>query len=153
MASGHRVPQWDRAMWSLMNRTGRLGFFGYSLIAGVLMGGAHLAVIVSHIHGHPSPAIHVLAIVVGLAGGWVAMANMVRRLHDIGWSGRWVVFVPIPVVGWILGFIISSRPGQRTANRFGPSHWKSGADGKAKPLPARADLGVSEHGFPVAWDS
>jgi uncharacterized membrane protein YhaH (DUF805 family) len=140
-------------MWSLMNRTGRLGFFGYSLMAGLLMGGARLAVTVTHMHGHPSLAIRALVIVVSLAGGWVAMANMVRRLHDIGRSGWWVALVPIPVVGWVLTFLLSSLPGQRTANRFGPSHWKSRAVGEAEPLPVSADIGLPGQRFPVAWDS
>ena len=140
-------------MWSLTNRTGRLGFFGYSLMSGLLMGGAGLAMWVAHLHGHPSLAIRALDMVVTLAGAWVATANGVRRLHDIGWSGWWVLLGPVPVAGWVLTFLLSSLPGQRTENRFGPSHWKSRAVGEAERLPVSADLGLSEQRFPVAWDS
>jgi uncharacterized membrane protein YhaH (DUF805 family) len=49
----------------------------------------------------------------------------VRRLHDIGWSGRWVLVELFPPVGLVLAFVLIFFPGMREGNRYGgpPGSW------------------------------
>jgi uncharacterized membrane protein YhaH (DUF805 family) len=50
-----------------------------------------------------------------------ALAVTVRRLHDTGRSGWWILIQLVPLVGWIVLLIflfIDSQPGQ---NAYGPS--------------------------------
>ncbi|PWJ18169.1 DUF805 domain-containing protein [Jannaschia seohaensis] len=64
------------------------------------------------------------------AAGWLALlwifglavpslAVSVRRLHDVGWSGWWML-AGLVGVGWIFLILLFAWPGQATANRFGP---------------------------------
>jgi uncharacterized membrane protein YhaH (DUF805 family) len=49
------------------------------------------------------------------------IAVSVRRLHDTGRSGWWLLIVLVPLIGWIVLLIfmlIDSQPGQ---NAYGPS--------------------------------
>lgn len=43
----------------------------------------------------------------------------VRRMHDIGRSGWWVLINLIPVIGWILFVWWATRPSQPTPNNWG----------------------------------
>lgn len=46
----------------------------------------------------------------------------VRRLHDLGLSGWWLLLECIPYVGWWLGlveFVLDCLPGKPTANQYG----------------------------------
>ena len=51
-------------------------------------------------------------------------ALSVRRLHDLGRSGWWVLLKLIPLLGWLLVQVLALLPGHATANRYGqaPSH-------------------------------
>ncbi|UWQ19155.1 DUF805 domain-containing protein [Jannaschia sp. M317] len=64
------------------------------------------------------------------AGGWMfilviaafmvpTLAVAVRRLHDIGWSGWWLLLTFLPF-GQLAIMIMSVLPGQATENRWGP---------------------------------
>ncbi len=44
----------------------------------------------------------------------------VRRLHDIGRSGWWILIGIIPIVGWIVVIYWYVQPGNVGANPFGP---------------------------------
>ena len=48
------------------------------------------------------------------------LAVSVRRLHDIGKSGWWLLIALIPIVGAIMLIIWDVREGERGDNRFGP---------------------------------
>lgn len=48
------------------------------------------------------------------------LALSVRRLHDIGRSGWWVLIVLIPLLGALLLIWWHAQPGERAENRFGP---------------------------------
>jgi uncharacterized membrane protein YhaH (DUF805 family) len=52
---------------------------------------------------------------------WVpSLAVSVRRLHDTGKSGWWLLMLLIPVVGPILLTVWFASPGDRQANVYGP---------------------------------
>lgn len=48
------------------------------------------------------------------------IALAVRRLHDIGKSGWWLLIGLIPLVGWIILFVWYATKGTSGDNRFGP---------------------------------
>lgn len=44
---------------------------------------------------------------------------IVRRLHDIGWRGRWGWYVLVPIANLVLVLALLFRPGTDGPNRFG----------------------------------
>lgn len=44
----------------------------------------------------------------------------VRRLHDIGSTGWWLLIWPIPLVGAIVIIMWACKRGTRGVNRYGP---------------------------------
>lgn len=47
-------------------------------------------------------------------------ALLVRRLHDVGWSGWWALTFLIPVVGLLVVVALHLIPSEPRPNRFGP---------------------------------
>lgn len=45
----------------------------------------------------------------------------IRRLHDIGRSGWWILLSFIPIIGWITLFIFSLLDSQSGTNAYGPN--------------------------------
>ena len=43
----------------------------------------------------------------------------VRRLHDVGKSAWALLWILVPIVGWILLIVYAVRPGEPAMNRFG----------------------------------
>lgn len=65
--------------------------------------------------------IGLLSLLYGLAVFIPGLAVTVRRLHDVGRSGWWLLLAFVPVVGGIVLFVftlIDSQPGE---NRYGPN--------------------------------
>lgn len=75
----------------------------------------------------------VLAGLVGLAYLLPMLAAGVRRLHDTGRSGWWLLLPLVPIVGSIVLIVFLASPGEPGPNRFGPP------PGEA---PARPDTGA-----------
>jgi uncharacterized membrane protein YhaH (DUF805 family) len=44
----------------------------------------------------------------------------VRRLHDTGRSGWWLLIAIIPVIGWIVLIVFLATDGDRQPNAYGP---------------------------------
>ena len=70
----------------------------------------------------------------GVVGGVLSIALLlpslsvgVRRLHDNGRSGWWILVGLVPVVGWIIMVIWYCQPGETGPNRFGPDPRAGGA--------------------------
>ncbi|MFI5618859.1 DUF805 domain-containing protein [Streptomyces sp. NPDC051567] len=49
------------------------------------------------------------------------LAVGVRRLHDTGKSGWWILVGLIPLVGWIWAIVLLAIEGNREQNQYGPS--------------------------------
>ncbi len=47
-------------------------------------------------------------------------AVAVRRMHDIGRRGRWILLGFLPVIGWIWLLILLCKPGDAGPNLYGP---------------------------------
>lgn len=66
---------------------------------------------------------------------WPALAVSIKRWHDRGWSGWWVLAWLVPVVGWAFGLVVNGllrgTPGR---NRYGAVPGSAGADGFGLPL-------------------
>ena len=62
-----------------------------------------------------SPLDSIVTLILLLPG----LAVSVRRLHDIGRSGWWVLISLVPVIGWILLIVWAATKGEPTENRFG----------------------------------
>lgn len=58
-----------------------------------------------------------------------SLALYVRRLHDVGWSGWWVLLFLVPFVSTVMFFVLGFKDSEVGDNRFGPSP-------KPKPLEA-----------------
>ena len=57
----------------------------------------------------------------GLATFLPGLAVTVRRLHDTGRSGWWILLWFIPLVGWIILIIWYCQPGEAGTNQYGPN--------------------------------
>ena len=63
----------------------------------------------------------ILSIMVSLFLFLPSLGLSVRRLHDINYSGWWVLIGCIPVFGVIAVFVFACLPGTEGENRFGPA--------------------------------
>jgi uncharacterized membrane protein YhaH (DUF805 family) len=68
-----------------------------------------------------------LATIYGLAILIPSLAVGVRRLHDIGRTGWWILIGLIPCVGLIVLLVFYAQDGQRTTNEYGPDPKAIGA--------------------------
>lgn len=64
----------------------------------------------------------VAEILVTLALTLPGLAVTVRRLHDIGRSGWWLLLMFVPILGWIALLIWTLAKSDADANRFGPPY-------------------------------
>jgi uncharacterized membrane protein YhaH (DUF805 family) len=125
----------------LSGRLGRLAYFGYSIVFGIVLAViAALLILPSRNSPSGGTVIIVTVIIVGLVGLWGGIALSVKRLHDLdksGWHYAWMVLVPglingigrgagIPAVAAIGGLLslgiwvyLVFWPGTPGYNRFG----------------------------------
>lgn len=62
----------------------------------------------------------ILALVLSVLAGIPEISIAVRRLHDTGRSGWFLLLYLIPGIGSIIVFILMLLPGERGANSYGP---------------------------------
>ena len=62
-----------------------------------------------------------LSTLFGLAVFLPGLAVAVRRLHDIGRTGWWILLYFVPIVGWIILIIWHCQPGEPGTNQYGPN--------------------------------
>lgn len=55
------------------------------------------------------------------------IAVSVRRMHDIGKSGWWVLIAFVPLIGWIWYLILCCTDSQPGDNQYGPNPKNIGA--------------------------
>ena len=96
-----------------------LGIFMVGDIVGPLIG-----VVSNRASGSAAMSVSiVLALLFMLSAILPAIALSVRRLHDLGLSGWWMLlwFVPIlgQILGWLLSLLIIFIPGPRGENQYG----------------------------------
>ena len=62
---------------------------------------------------------HIISGLVALALFLPSLAVAVRRLHDIGKSGWWILIGFVPLVGWLILLYFAVQPSQDGANDYG----------------------------------
>lgn len=62
----------------------------------------------------------ILSYVIGVLLFLPSLGLSVRRLHDIGKSGWWVLISLIPIVGFIVLIVFFVKPSQPSENEYGP---------------------------------
>ena len=58
-----------------------------------------------------------------------SLAVGVRRLHDIGRTGWWILIGLIPFIGWIVLLVFAVQDSQPGTNEYGPNPKEAAADG------------------------
>lgn len=48
-----------------------------------------------------------------------SIAVTIRRLHDVGYSGFWILLFPIPIIGLFLSLFILTKDGVIGSNKYG----------------------------------
>jgi uncharacterized membrane protein YhaH (DUF805 family) len=84
------------------------------------LGNFFILMIIAMLGQSDYPAIKALAFIFMIAEIIPSIAVSVRRLHDTGRSGWWILLQLIPLVGWIPIFIFAlfdSQPGDNTYGR------------------------------------
>jgi uncharacterized membrane protein YhaH (DUF805 family) len=76
----------------------------------------------------------ILVILVALALLPPALTVTIRRLHDIGLSGFFVLLHLVPYIGSLALFVMSLIPSQKYPNRYGP-YYKDVLEGRASVRP------------------
>ncbi len=62
-----------------------------------------------------------LGIIYSLAVLIPSLAVSVRRLHDTGRSGWWLLIGLVPILGWIVLLVFAVQDSQPGANQYGPN--------------------------------
>jgi uncharacterized membrane protein YhaH (DUF805 family) len=65
----------------------------------------------------------VLGLIYSLAVLLPSLAVGVRRLHDTGRSGWWLLLGLIPLIGIIILIVWFATEGDRATNQYGPNPW------------------------------
>lgn len=71
------------------------------------------------IFGIEENSIQLLTLLVSLALFLPGLAVTVRRLHDTGHSGWWVLIAFVPIIGWIVLLVWMVNKGDEGANQYG----------------------------------
>ena len=82
-----------------------------------------LAVIIGFVIGIAGGSMDTASLLIDLASLAFALPGLavfIRRLHDIGKSGWWILVVLIPIIGAIILLFFSVQEGNRGANQYGP---------------------------------
>lgn len=95
-------------------RSSRSEYWWYTLFAFILN-----FVVTLLLHSSPN-ALNVVSSIIGLALLLPGLGLSVRRLHDIGRSGWWVLINLVPIVGWIIFIVWMCQASQPTPNMYGP---------------------------------
>lgn len=107
-------PEATGSIWTADGRVGRLHYFLVVLatsVAGSLLGSAH------HLGQGPAG----LALVLFIPLIWLAVVAAIKRCHDRGHSGWYVLLSLIPFVNLALGVYLLFAPGAAMANEYGPA--------------------------------
>lgn len=78
-----------------------------------------------------------------------SLAVGVRRLHDTGRSGWWMLLVIVIIIGWIVLIVWFCTDSKSGDNEYGPNP-KTGPSGAYPPPPPAAPYGSGDYGSPTA---
>lgn len=85
-----------------------------SFLLGLVLGAT-----TDQVTGEPNPAVAIIFLIFMLALIWPSIAVTVRRLHDIGWSGWFILLVLIPIANLVILVVTWFIPGTQGTNAYG----------------------------------
>jgi uncharacterized membrane protein YhaH (DUF805 family) len=108
-------------MFDFYGRAGRLAYFGFTLLAifGFVAIMATLGAIEEGLGEIDNDVMLGAIVLTALACLWIGLAAAVRRCHDLGWSGWWILLRAIPVVNLIQALWLLFAPGEESDNEYG----------------------------------
>ena len=106
-------------------RASRKQYWMFALGNGILMLGILVSMVYALFNSSTSfdfgglTGFIVLLCIVALALFLPTLAIQVRRLHDIGWSGWWILVSFIPYIGGLVLVVLYCLPSQVGTNKYG----------------------------------
>jgi uncharacterized membrane protein YhaH (DUF805 family) len=76
-----------------------------------------------------------VTLVYGLALALPSLAVGVRRLHDIGYAGWWMLLLIVPLIGPVALLVLFCLAGDPGENKFGPAPVAAAPEAKAEEAP------------------
>ena len=111
----HDANERKRSSFSLGGRMNRVGYILRSILHAVIIGAAvGLAFFEMATYFVP-----VASLLIVLAVLWANLTLQVKRAHDAGLSGLWLLTYFIPPISPVIPFLVLLWPGQPHANRYG----------------------------------
>ncbi len=111
-------------------------FFLFNLVISVILS------IVDSVAGTNGSGVGVISTIYSLAVLIPSLAVGVRRLHDTGRSGWWILIGLIPIIGTIVLIVFLATEGNAGDNVYGP-------DPKAAERFGASSAGPAEPGYPT----
>ena len=107
---------------SFEGRIGRLQYLALSTLLpfAIVVAGFLLAAVAASIAGDLGLILIPLYVVGYILVVWMSLAAGVRRLHDLGHSGWWLLLFLVPLVSLVLALLLYLWPGEEGANDYGP---------------------------------
>lgn len=113
---------WTR--WTFTGRASRseywfMALWLFLINMGVSFVTTFLSFLIADMGGNPAP-IMILSWIISLLIAIPNICLVVRRLHDIGYSGWWWWIGLVPLAGWIVLLVFTTLPSEPRSNRYGP---------------------------------
>ena len=107
--------------FSSKGRFGRIDFLAFSALSGMAMMVIAVGLgVVMAISGSDIETLGPIILLITLPSLYFGILFMIRRLHDLNWSGWFAVTYIIPLVNLVMLLILSSMKGTPTSNSYGP---------------------------------
>lgn len=120
-----QVEEYDATSpFSPKGRFGRIDYLAYSVLLGIAVmlvsGGLGAAMAVSGASAESLQMLAIINLLISVPAIVIGILFMIRRLHDLNWSGWISATYIIPLVNVIIFFILIFMPGTAGANNYGP---------------------------------
>jgi len=104
--------------FDFQGRSGRAAFWWTILFVTIVS--AVLTAIDTQVLGYSTKGVMPLSNLFGLLTFIPLLALDIRRLHDTGRSGWWLLIILVPVIGFIVLIVFWVKPSEPGNNAFGP---------------------------------
>ena len=127
-----RLRRFERTFLVFEGRIGRLRYLVHAIllpIAALIVLGVFILALASLPEGGPigkgfniilsliQTTLWITFVVLGI---WISLSAGVRRLHDMGYSGWFMLLNLVPFVGLVFGLVLLVWPGQEGENKYDP---------------------------------
>lgn len=106
--------------FTFSGRIGRLQYFGFGVIWGIILFFTFSALGVgADADGNVGSGGVLLSFLLIIVYGIATLSYGVRRLHDFDKSGWWYLLIFVPFANIVMGLILLLAPGTQGANQYG----------------------------------